>query len=172
VGEYQFVDTESNLSGDIARVWINPTPGDFSAQATPSAVDDNPDSLNMQGQLPIGSFHLRNDTNTPGNVLVDEIRIGTTFADVLPAAAIGLAGDFNGDLTVDGADFLLWQRGETPSPFSSDELQAWMTNFGAPGGASSSIAAIPEPTAVHLAAMTCTLLLSLGVRRRRLAAPR
>jgi hypothetical protein len=151
VGEYKFVDTDPNLTGDIARLWINPTPGDFAAAETPTIADDTLDSPNMQGQLPIASFHLRNDTHTPGNVLIDELRIGTSFAAVLPGAPAGLVGDFNGDLTVDGADFLAWQRGESLNPLSSTDLQDWQSNYGATGSNVAAFA-VPEPAALPLAA--------------------
>ncbi|MCH7752566.1 MAG: hypothetical protein IH898_10490, partial [Planctomycetes bacterium] len=47
-------------------------------------------------------------------------------------------GDFDGNLVVDGADFLKWQRGESPDPLSSEDLAAWEANYGTGG-------APPEP---------------------------
>ena len=41
-----------------------------------------------------------------------------------------LAGDFNGDGTVDGFDFLKWQRGESPDALSQSDLAAWEANYG------------------------------------------
>lgn len=66
------------------------------------------------------------------------------FVD-LPA----LDGDFDGNGRVDGADFLAWQRGESPSPLSPSDLVDWQTNFGLPG-ASAQSDAIPEPMSVWL----------------------
>ena len=165
VGEYEFVDTAANGAADIARIWVNPTPGDLAAEATPTVVDDNPESLNMAGTLPIASFHLRNDTNVPGNMFIDELRIGTTFADVLPAAPAGLPGDFNGDLVVDGNDFLVWQRGGTSPPLSPAALQEWKDHFGQTG-ATAAVGAVPEPVSATLAAVAGAGILSL-VRRRK-----
>jgi hypothetical protein len=72
-----------------------------------------------------------------------------------------VAGDFNNDGIVDGADFLVWQRGESPNPLSPGDLDAWKAAFGGP-----SIAAVPEPTAALL--MTSALLGSiLAVREAR-----
>lgn len=73
--------------------------------------------------------------------------VGYTLLTVLAA---GPAGDFNGDATVDGADFLAWQRGNSPDPLSSDDLVAWQTNFGAPSSTPSTTA-VPEPGAWVLA---------------------
>ncbi|MBN1852377.1 MAG: PEP-CTERM sorting domain-containing protein [Pirellulales bacterium] len=68
----------------------------------------------------------------------------------------GLPGDFDNDGDVDGTDFLMWQRGESPNPLSSSDLTSWKENFGtvtSPMNASS--AAVPEPAA--------GLMLILGV---------
>ena len=65
---------------------------------------------------------------------------------------------------VNGFDFLKWQLGMSPNPFSALDLATWEANYGTtvtPLSASS--AAIPEPT-------TCTLALAalcLVVSRRR-----
>ncbi|BBO32803.1 hypothetical protein [Lacipirellula parvula] len=165
VGEYKFVDTETNGFADVARLWINPTPGNAAAEATPTIVDESFDTPNLGGTLPIAAFHMRNDTNTPGNVLIDEIRVGTTFADVLPAAAAGLPGDFNGDEIVDGADFLVWQRGSSPQPLSTSDLDLWKANFGSVGSAASALS-VPEPASLTLAALTMALTC---LRKRRKA---
>ena len=75
----------------------------------------------------------------------------------------GLAGDFNSDGKVDGADFLAWQRGGSPSPLSSGDLATWKANFGS-GGAVAAVGAVPEPTAM-VSAMVA--LCGLGLWRSR-----
>jgi hypothetical protein len=47
------------------------------------------------------------------------------------ALSIGYAGDFNLNGVVDGADFLIWQRGGSPTPNSASDLALWRGNFGA-----------------------------------------
>jgi hypothetical protein len=37
---------------------------------------------------------------------------------------------YNGDKTADGADFLRWQRGPSPTPFSQQYLNVWKANDG------------------------------------------
>ena len=69
-----------------------------------------------------------------------------------------LAGDFNNDGTVDGEDFLEWQRDQ-----SVGSLAAWEANYGIAATLSTSSAAVPEPT-------TCVLALAalcLAMRRHR-----
>ncbi|HMP07349.1 MAG TPA: hypothetical protein PJ982_13435 [Lacipirellulaceae bacterium] len=86
--------------------------------------------------------------------LVDNVRFTTPPQ--------GTPGDFNGDDVVDGADFIIWQRGGSPNPNSPDDLNAWRDNF-APA-ALSAAGAIPEPGSAALAA--CAGVLLLGRRRR------
>ena len=90
-------------------------------------------------------------------------------------------GDFDQDGDVDGQDFLVWQRGESPDPLSASDLSDWQANFGAqlisaenemvagkvwysPGA--SSLAAVPEPGALGL--LSAGLSLLLGATRRRM----
>src|SRR5690606_23129308 len=55
-----------------------------------------------------------------------------------------LPGDFDMDGDVDGADFLSWQRGNSPNPLSSGDLADWESNFGAT--ALTAAVAVPEPS--------------------------
>ncbi|MEM9659424.1 MAG: sugar-binding protein [Planctomycetota bacterium] len=61
-----------------------------------------------------------------------------------------LAGDYDGDLDVDGNDFLAWQRGESPTALSAEDLATWESNFGTQAGLASAGAA-PEPSGLFLA---------------------
>lgn len=54
--------------------------------------------------------------------------------------------DFNGDGLVNGSDFLAWQRGESPTPFSQSDLLLWESSYGGGGSNSSNAATVPEPT--------------------------
>jgi hypothetical protein len=85
VGQYDFVDTAVNGSNDIVRLWLNPTPGDYAAFGTPSHTGSSPPA-NLGGSLSLESFHIRADTFAPGNFLIDNIRIGDTFDDVIRPA--------------------------------------------------------------------------------------
>jgi len=65
-----------------------------------------------------------------------------------------LAGDFDNDEDVDGADFLAWQRNT-----NLGNLSDWEANFGTVPPAITSTTAVPEPSAVALVLLAgCSLL--------------
>lgn len=85
-----------------------------------------------------------------------------TFSQTGPTT---IAGDFNNDKRADGGDFLVWQRGGSPTPLSATDLAAWRTNFGQNINAAPAMAAVPEPAAGALAALGAFAL--LDARRRK-----
>jgi len=78
-------------------------------------------------------------------------------------------GDFDFDNDVDGFDFLEWQRGESPNPFSPSDLTAWEENYGTVAPLSGIAAAVPEPASMALLALGGLTLLRL--RRRTAGGP-
>ena len=76
-----------------------------------------------------------------------------------------LASDFDEDGDVDGFDFLTWQRGGSPTPFSSGDLSDWQTNYGTVAPLSAASAVVPEPSALLLGLMAS--LAGISRRRRR-----
>jgi hypothetical protein len=98
----------------------------------------------------------------PFRALIDEVRMTAktlTPAEFLNAA--GSPGDFNGDGKVNGADFLVWQRGGSPNPLSAGDLAAWKSHFGSATAASS---AVPEP-GILLTAFVAGLALAAVSRK-------
>ncbi|MGC8553734.1 MAG: PEP-CTERM sorting domain-containing protein [Phycisphaerae bacterium] len=85
-----FEDIANATSGgpDTLKLWVNPTAGEASPPATP-------DVTNTYATSPIGAIGSINLGNN-GGFSYDEIRFGTTYADVTPAvpepAAMGLLG--------------------------------------------------------------------------------
>lgn len=63
----------------------------------------------------------------------------------------GLPGDFDMDGDTDGADFLMWQRGESPDPLSQADLASWLENFGnVANPVAHASAVVPEAASVLL----------------------
>jgi hypothetical protein len=84
---------------------------------------------------------------------VDNIRFNGPFTT--PPAG----GDFDGNGVVDGHDFLIWQRGESPGGVIPEDLAEWIANFPQAG-----VAAGPEPAG---AALVGAVALGWAARRRR-----
>jgi hypothetical protein len=90
----------------------------------------------------------------------------TGFRVASSSSAAGALGDFDGNGTVDTADYVLWRR----SNGSPADYNLWRAHFGASvpanGAALAEIAAVPEPSSLVLifgaAAMLCT---QTGYRR-------
>ena len=77
------------------------------------------------------------------------------YAQTGPA---NIGGDFDQDGDVDGADFLRWQRGQSPNPLSPLDLAQWRTNFGQSTAATAIGSTVPEPGTLALFGFlaTCT----------------
>ena len=114
-------------------------------------VDDRPPVTQPPGQKVL--------TNTQAFILSDLLVASTGLAAHAWIPAQGdcsfqtncPAGDFDGDLDVDGFDFLAWQRGDSPNPFSGTDLAAWEANYGIAAPLAEASAAVPEPGTVALA---------------------
>ena len=90
---------------------------------------------------------------------------------IVPVVA-GVAGDYNGNGTVDAADYVLWRAGgplqnevATPGMVTAEDYTEWRARFGntAGSGGASGTDAVPEPASFALAMLGALLL--LGVRR-------
>lgn len=86
----------------------------------------------------------------------------------------GQPGDFDLDGSVDGDDFLKWQRGESPNPLSQAELADWQSNYGAEPAPISGGTIVPEPSAGSslLTALACAFFASTKRSPRRPGTPR
>jgi len=93
VASYEAVAGNTN---DIARLWINPDPstfgdGSFSPGTTPPTVVDNSTGTGTD----IGIFSILLRQSPAPHVTLDELRVGTTWADVTPIpepASLALLG--------------------------------------------------------------------------------
>lgn len=94
------------------------------------------------GVEPVGTF----DVSSPYQW--DLTNLYVTGEATLTAVS-GLAGDFDQNGVVDGADFLAWQRGASTSPLSPADLTEWQSQFGAITAAASA-AAVPETSGVFM----------------------
>ena len=85
-----------------------------------------------------------------GLVTTDAINLTAFTQRFAQTGPTTLAGDFNNDKSVDGADFLRWQRGQSPTPFSQGDLAVWRANYGQSILALPATLPTPEPSTVFL----------------------
>lgn len=76
---------------------------------------------------------------------------------LLTVTAPGPEGDFDRDFDVDGADFLAWQRGESPAGLGPSDLRDWQANYGWVAASAPSATAVPEPAGLLLALAGITM---------------
>jgi hypothetical protein len=69
------------------------------------------------------------------------------------SAAPFLPGDFTNDGSVNGADFLAWQRGESPDPLSPSDLAEWQSHYDDIGLLQGFQVNVPEPNTLLLATL-------------------
>jgi hypothetical protein len=106
--------------------------------------------------------------------LADVIRMNTGLATLsgnaffapalLPTSPI--AGDFNNDGVVNNADLGVWKTQFAAGQMSGGDFLAWQRNFGAPS-ATLAAAAVPEPAALALCAISTVAIQTLHRRRPR-----
>jgi hypothetical protein len=115
-----------------------------------------------------------NDAGNDHGLAIDNLQFST--GDVPPPTN---NADFNGDNIVDGADFLIWQRGfgSTGQPNKSTgdatgdgnvnglDLDQWKLKFGG-APAVAAIGAVPEPAALTLAGLAAIFAAGAATRRR------
>jgi len=80
-------DIVTGSNNDVARMWVNPSSSDFGAGAdpTPTMTITNPGT---QADANIASVLFKQSATSsvivPAGVVADELRVGTTWADVTP----------------------------------------------------------------------------------------
>ncbi|WP_428306660.1 hypothetical protein [Lacipirellula sp.] len=109
----------------------------------------------------IDHLHLQIDPGEFGTQGAYTVR----WNDLSLITQAGVPGDFNSDSRVDGADFLVWQRGGSPTALSQADLATWKANFGT-GAAAPAVAAVPEPATFGLLAVAGFALYSFGRSQR------
>jgi autotransporter-associated beta strand protein len=143
-------------------------------------------NLNFSGNDTIDALYLDGVPQTPG--LYGLGALGSTFFSGTGRLMVtnlgdplGVTGDYNGDGTVDAADYTVWRDNlngdasalENRDPnnmgnVNQDDYDSWKANFGAMAGAgagASTTAAVPEPATWLLACVLMLLPLSGGRRR-------
>ena len=96
------------------------------------------------------------DNSQTGNARIwDRNQSGGLFSPYLEVSiSAGQVGDFDGDLDVDGADFLKWQQ----DGLSAADLTDWQTHYGT-AAPLTAVDVVPEPSSIALLVLSSALLL-------------
>jgi hypothetical protein len=110
-------DLVAGTLNDVARIWLNPTPG--GSEPAPSATAAAPTGSDLTS---VARLFVRQDGNTATPTIeMDEIRVGTTWSSVTPSSTIAdptttsisptsaTAGGSGFTLTVNGTNFVSGQ---------------------------------------------------------------
>jgi hypothetical protein len=112
-----------------------------------------------------------------GGAPIGDAILATLGVDNITAAGATNDADFNNDSQVDGADFLIWQRGlgvgtsnaqgdaNSDSAVTSTDLTVWKSKFG--GSAVVAVAPVPEPGSGVLIATLASVAYGRFRRRTR-----
>lgn len=93
VGDIQFVviglEFKTGTANNVAKIWINPLLGQ-STEPTPTASVTESTSDTWPNMM-----YIRQGSANRMNMLVDEMRLGTTWADVTPGSGISAINDWS-----------------------------------------------------------------------------
>ncbi len=155
--EYLLVVRADFAAGnDVFTLYIDPVPG---AEEPLSGIVKNDVDVGIINSLLLYST---------GAFSIDEIRIGSSFADVVPTAVV-LPGDYNQDGVVDAADYALWRKNPTSYGGDPDGYNTWRSHYrettGSSAGASAN-AAVPEPATLGLLILAAAVASTRRYRNR------
>lgn len=93
-----------------------------------------------------GFMFIQTSNIYPNMDILDLYTQAQLDAAILPQPVVG---DYNGNGSVDAADYVVWRNGDSP-----DDTQAgydlWKANFGKPAGAGATAGGVPEPASIGL----------------------
>lgn len=90
VGSTILIVVKHELAINTATLWVNPTPGQAEGTGTTNAGGNQSAPTSLAGIAIRQGGNLSETGGSTGNVQIDEIRTGATYASVTPAATAGV----------------------------------------------------------------------------------
>jgi len=142
---------------------------EFGSLAAPAEVSSittgDPAVLNASGDLGYSLVGSLETITIPIDITISDLDPMTMngfnlviTGTIVASRTVGTAGDFDGDTDIDGADFLLWQRGGTTPPLDPTALAAWEAGYGTGGALSAVVGSVPEPSSLVLIGLAMGLI--------------
>lgn len=117
----------------------------------------------VQGASNFNTEVLFNDTSITHTSIDNDPRLHALISQNIVDNLNQQTADFDNDGDIDGSDFILWQRGESPDPLSTTDLETWEQTFGQTENLAAS-QVVPEPCSFTL--LLSALLGLVAVARR------
>lgn len=118
-------------------------------------------SSSLEGNVPYFHKAFNGAEQHPRGVLLDQQEV--TFRWGMDLLQRSLYADYDDSDAVEGNDFLAWQRGDSPNPYSTGDLELWESHLGAEVENLALPNSVPEPSLLW----QFGLLAGLARRRRR-----
>lgn len=170
-GQVRFMDNSSTIywslswggssfTGSTTGSFTNDSDGNFGPPVNMALPSTTLQALQFTGAAnALSTNNLAQYTLTAGAAtFINNANQSFTLVAPEPPSA-----DFDEDGDVDGADFLVWQRGESPDPLSQEDLELWMAQYGGPPPLDA-VVEVPEPLSLVLFAWG---IVSIGYLSRR-----
>jgi hypothetical protein len=152
-----------SVSGNVALG------GELHAKVLDGFVPDNDDVFTvLTGASVNGSFSNVSGDRVPIDGIDGSFRVtvdptAVILSDFLFASS-PLPGDYNGDSSVDAADYVAWRKG-LGSRFNTDDYIVWRANFGATSGSGSTVKSnVVTPEPATLLALVLGMAMAIALR--------
>ncbi len=142
------IDSVANFDGGVNNVLPTNVDQGFNYFQISTGGFFEPQGVHVvTGATNINTEVLFGDTSITHTSIDNDVRLYARITQNIFDNLNPVSADFDADGDIDGRDFLMWQRGETISPYNADELAFWQMRYG-----NSTFAAhtIPEPAGMAL----------------------
>lgn len=167
--------TNGMLDSNDLNVYLLPASSNDLNDAIASSASDNDNVEHEFRNVPSGSYKLVVENSALNGIGTSQnYALAWWFGTPIPP---GVLGDYNGNGSVDAADYIVWRNGgplqnevATLDSVTQEDYDEWRARFGNTSGAGSgsgSSVVVPEPNAASLFAAACVFCFSNWLRHQK-----